>query len=168
MDVHAAEFSATAELRKHLARIEQAFRIEGAFQPLLLIQVDLVEHRVHEIALLDADPMLARQNAANMNTEPEDLRAKRLSPVQFTRLVGVIKDQRMKVAVTGVKDVGHAQPEARLHLFHLLKYAADLSARDRSVHAVIVGGDSANRRKSRLSPRPEQQSLRFGLARSTT
>src|SRR5258707_13380509 len=71
MHMHSAEFSATAELRKHLARIEQAVRIEGAFQPLLLIEVDLVEHRVHEIALLENDPLLPCQNAANVNTEPE-------------------------------------------------------------------------------------------------
>src|ERR1700733_13819184 len=138
MDVHAAAFSAAAELWNLLARIEQAFRIESAFKPHLLIEVDLVEHRVHEIALLDADPMLARQNAADVNTEPEDFRAKLLRPVEFARLVGVIKDQRMKVAVAGVEDVGHPQPEAPLHLFHLLKHAADLSARNRSIHAVIV------------------------------
>ena len=71
----------------------------------------------------------------------------------------------MKVAVAGVEDVGHAQAEPRLHLFHLLKNAADLSARDRSVHAVIVRRNSADRRESRLSSGPEQQALRLGLAR---
>src|ERR1700761_287273 len=76
MHMHPTEFSATAELRKHLAWVEQAFRIEGAFQPHLLIEVDLVEHRVHEIALFDADPVLARQNAANLNTQSQDFGAK--------------------------------------------------------------------------------------------
>src|ERR1700722_3829863 len=73
----------------------------------------------------------------------------------------------MKVAVARVKDVGHAQPEARLHLFHLLENTTDLSARDCSVHAVIVRRYSADRRERRLSSRPEQQPLRLGLARST-
>src|ERR1700735_2244571 len=143
--MHAAEFSATAELREHLARIEQAFRIEGAFQPHLLIELDLVEHRAHEIALLAADPMLARENAANVNAEPEDLRAKRLRPVEFARLIGVVKDQRMKVHVPGMEEVGQAPPGPLHHLFHLLKNATDLSAWDRSVHAVIVGRDAADR-----------------------
>ena len=74
----------------------------------------------------------------------------------------------MKVAVSGVKDVGDAQPEAFLHLFHLLENAADLPARDRSVHAVVVRRYAADGRESRLSPGPEQQPLGFGLARPAT
>src|ERR1700722_19862330 len=148
MHVHAAEFRAAAKLREYLARIEQAVRVEGAFQPLLLIEVILVEHGVHEIALLDADSVLAGQNAADVNTQPEDLRAKRLRPVEFPRLVGVIENERMKVAVAGVKDVGDPQPEPLLHLFHLLEDATDLLAGDRSVHAIVVRRQWADGRKS--------------------
>ena len=45
MDVHPAEFGAAVQLREHLARVEQPLRVEGAFEPLLLGEVGLVEHR---------------------------------------------------------------------------------------------------------------------------
>ena len=47
MNVEAAKFGAPMELRKNLAGIEQSIRVEGAFDPLLMRQVALVEHRSH-------------------------------------------------------------------------------------------------------------------------
>src|SRR5271166_3485945 len=116
--MHAAELRAAAELRKHLPGIEQALFIEGAFETLLLVEVDLVEHRVHEVALLDADAVLAGQNAADLDAKPEDVAAERLRALEFPWLVGVIEDQRMQIPVAGVKHIGGAQAVARLHLFH--------------------------------------------------
>ena len=106
VDMHAAQLGAAAELRKHLAGIEQALGIEGAFQPLLLVEVGLVEHRVHEVALLDADAVLAGQHAADLDAKPEDVGAERLRALEFARLVGVVEDQRMQIAVAGVKHIG--------------------------------------------------------------
>src|SRR5258705_2812900 len=40
----AAEFGAAVQGRKHLSGIEQALRVEGAFHPLLLVEVDLRNH----------------------------------------------------------------------------------------------------------------------------
>ena len=40
MDVHTAKFGATVELRKYLAGIQQALVVEGAFQALLIIELD--------------------------------------------------------------------------------------------------------------------------------
>ena len=67
MDMHAAEFGAAVQGRKHLAGIEQALRVERAFQPLLLVEIDLGEHLRHQIALLDADAVLAGQDAAELD-----------------------------------------------------------------------------------------------------
>src|SRR5579883_2998688 len=77
-NVHAAELGATVQRRKHLAWIEQALRIEGAFEPLLLVEVDLGKHRRHQVALLDADAVLAGQHAANLDAELEDIGTERL------------------------------------------------------------------------------------------
>ena len=41
VDVHAAEFGAAVQGRKHFSGIEQALRVERAFQPLLLVEIDL-------------------------------------------------------------------------------------------------------------------------------
>src|SRR5258707_8253176 len=59
MDVDAPELGAAMELREDLAGIQQPVRIEGAFQALLLVEVDRIEHYRHQIALLDADAVLA-------------------------------------------------------------------------------------------------------------
>ena len=42
-----------------LGQFRQPFGIEGAFQSHLMIEIDFGEHHAHEIALLDADAMLA-------------------------------------------------------------------------------------------------------------
>ena len=47
--------------------LSRLVRIEGAFQPLLLVEIDLVEHRVHQVALFHADAMLAGQHAADLD-----------------------------------------------------------------------------------------------------
>jgi hypothetical protein len=69
MHMHAAELGATMQLREHLAGIEEALLVERAFEPLLVREVDLREHRRHQVALLDADAMLAGQNAADVDAE---------------------------------------------------------------------------------------------------
>src|SRR5438876_530457 len=43
----AAEFGAAVQGRKHFSRIEQALGVEGAFQPLLLAEIDVAEHLAH-------------------------------------------------------------------------------------------------------------------------
>src|SRR5260370_24966803 len=70
MDMHAAKFGAAMQGRKYLAGIEQALRVEGAFQPLLLVEIDLAEHLRHQVALLDADAMLAGEDAAEFDADP--------------------------------------------------------------------------------------------------
>ena len=77
MNMHAAEFGTAVQGRKHLARIEQALRVERAFQALLLGEIDVAEHLRHQVALLDADAMLAGENAAELDAKPQDIRAER-------------------------------------------------------------------------------------------
>jgi hypothetical protein len=66
-DMHAPELRAGMELRKHLSRIKEALVVEGAFDPLLLIEIDLREHHRHQVALLDPDAVLAGQHPANLD-----------------------------------------------------------------------------------------------------
>ena len=53
--------------------------------------------------------MLAGQHAADLDAELQDLGAELLGAVEFARLVGIVEDQRMQIAVAGMKDVGDAQ-----------------------------------------------------------
>src|SRR5581483_456953 len=61
--MHATQFGAAMQGRKHLAGVEQQLWIEGAFQALLLLEVDLGEHLGHQVSLLNADTVLAGQDA---------------------------------------------------------------------------------------------------------
>ena len=76
MDVHAAHLGAAMQGREDLARIEQELRIKGALDPLLMGQIDLGEHGPHQVALFHPNPVLARQHAANLDTEPQNVGAK--------------------------------------------------------------------------------------------
>src|SRR3954469_13795066 len=75
MHVHAAEFGAAVKGRKHLARVEQALCVERAFQPLLLVQIDLAEHLRHQVPLFDSDAVFSRQHAAEFDTDPQYISA---------------------------------------------------------------------------------------------
>src|SRR4051812_19665257 len=102
VDVHAAELGAAMELREHLAGIEEPVRIEGAFEALLLREVAGVEHRPHEVALLDSDAVLAGEDAAHLDAELQDVGAEGFGAAELARVVRVVEDERMEVAVAGM------------------------------------------------------------------
>src|ERR1700732_4767646 len=106
VDMHAAELGTTVQGRKHLAGIEQALGVEGAFDPLLGVEIDLAEHLAHQIALLDADAVLPGQNAAERDACPQDVGAEGLRALHLAGLVGIVEDQRMQITVTGMEHVG--------------------------------------------------------------
>ena len=89
MDDHPAELGAAVQFREHLAGIEQALGVEGTFDPLLLIEIDLGEHLSHQVAFLDSDAMLAGQHAAEFDAGLQYIAAKRLRGFLLSRLVRV-------------------------------------------------------------------------------
>src|SRR3546814_6957586 len=106
MNMHPAQFGATMQGGKHLARIEQQFGIERAFQALLLLEIGLGEHHGHQIALFDADSMFAGKYAADLDAQPQYITAERLCAVELSGDVGAIADQRVKLAVSRMENVG--------------------------------------------------------------
>ena len=69
MDMHAAHLGAAVQLREHLAGVQQAVRVERAFQALLLVQIGLVELDLHKVALLHPDAVFTGENAADLDAE---------------------------------------------------------------------------------------------------
>ncbi len=69
----------------------------------------LAELDAHLVDLLDADAVLAGDGAADLDAQLQDLAAELLGPLQLARVVGVVEDQRVQVAVAGVEHVGHRQ-----------------------------------------------------------
>ena len=111
--------------RKHLAGIEQPVGVEGALHPHLLLEVGGGELHAHQLALLDADAMLAGQAAAELDAQLENLRAAQLGALELARIVGVVEDQRMQIAVAGMEDIGDAEAVAPADLGRSRSSASD-------------------------------------------
>ena len=75
-------------------------------------KIDLGEHHRHQVALFDADAVLAGQHAADLDAELQDVGAELFGAVELALFVGVVQNERMQVAVAGVEHVGDA--EARI------------------------------------------------------
>ena len=106
MNVHPAEFGAAVKDGENLPRVQRPFGIKGTLKALLLLEIRRAEHHAHEIALFHADPVLAGEDSADLNTEFQDLSPKFLRHFEFARLIGIVENQGMEVAITCVKDVG--------------------------------------------------------------
>src|SRR5690349_20706919 len=104
------QLGAAMQLRKDLAGIEQPIGVKGAFEALLMGQIAVVEHRRHQIALFDADPVLPSQHAADLDTKLKDIGPKSLGALDLFWFVGVVKNERMKVAVASMKDIRDTKP----------------------------------------------------------
>src|SRR5712671_3456891 len=109
VDMHAAELGAAVQGWKYLAGVEQALGVERAFEPLLLVEIDLAEHFAHQVALLDADAMFAGQHAAEFDADPQDIGAEGFRSLDLAWSVGIVQDQWMQVAVAGMKHIGDAK-----------------------------------------------------------
>ena len=155
MDVKTAEFGAAMQLWEDLTRVQQAIRIESAFEALLVRQVALVEHRSHKVALFDADPVLAGKHSTDFDAELEDIGTKGLGTLDLAGLVGVVEDKRMEIAVAGMEDVRDREPVLLRQRPHPREDLREAGARDRSVHAVIVGRDPADSGKGGFAPGPK-------------
>src|SRR5688500_1759871 len=105
--------------------------------------------------LFDAYAVLAGNGAADGNRKFENFKPKLFGAHHGTRIVAVEHDQRMKVAVAGMKHVGAAQTIFRFHCYDRFQYFAEALAWNRSIHAVVIGGDPADRGKRSLAARPE-------------
>src|SRR3954452_6990492 len=116
MHVHATELGTAAQLRKNLAGVEQMLRIECAFDPHLLVEIDLAEHLRHQIALFDADAILAGRHRDERHAEPQDTAAEGPGLGQLPGPVGSLEDQRREFADAGVELIGVPQPVGRAEL----------------------------------------------------
>src|SRR5438874_1091292 len=162
VDVHAPELGASVQRRKYLARVEQTLVVERAFEPLLLLEVGLGEHCRHQVALLHADAMLAGEHPAHLDAKPQDVGAELFRTLEFARLVCVIEDERMEIAVAGMKDIGHGKAVAFRQFAHALEHLRQPRPRDGPVHAVVIRRDAADRWERRLASGPEQETLLLG------
>jgi hypothetical protein len=152
--------SAQAVQGRHgFAWVEQATWIEGRFDRMKLSELGGCELEAHFVQLFDADTVFARDRATDGDTQLENAAAELHRTLELGIVVGVEGDQRMQIAVAGMKDVGYRQIEFAGQRADALKHRRQLAARNRAVHAVVVGRDTAEGRKGGLATGPEAQAL---------
>ena len=105
--------------------------------------------------------MFTGNRAAPLDAETENVAAELLGPFQLIRIVGIVKDQGVEIAVTGVKHVGDLQTIFSGELTNSSQDLGQFPTWNRAVHAVVIRRNSANGGKSRFPPLPELHSLFF-------
>ena len=68
--------------------------------------------------------MLAGEHAADFDAQPQNVGAELFRALQFARLIGIVQDQRMQIAVAGVKHIGDASAVFRRQFLHARRRAA--------------------------------------------
>ena len=131
---------------------------------MLLLQVLFIEHGGHEVPFLHADAVFARQRAADLHAQAQNVRAEFLGLAQFFGVVGVKQDQGMQVAVASVKHIGDPQAVLPGQLADSGEDLGQPAAGDGAVHAVVIRRDVPQGRKSRFAAGPDADPLLFGLA----
>jgi hypothetical protein len=91
---------------KDLARVQDPVPIKRPLHALHGIEIVRAENPGHERALLEPDPMLTRQRAAELHDRAKHLLARALDLAQDLAITKVEKDVGMEVAVARVKHVG--------------------------------------------------------------
>jgi len=166
MHVHAPELGAARECRHRLARIEDTVGVEGVLESVKLGEFFFRELHAHLIDLLDADAVFAGDGATDRDAEFKNFSAQFLGTFQVAGFVGVVKNQRVQVAVAGVEHVRHRQAVLARQPVNAGQHLGDVPARNGAVHAVVVGREAPDGGKSRLAAGPHPEAFGFILGRA--
>src|SRR5919202_2631156 len=144
---------------EHLARIAQSGRVEGVLQLQHLAHVFLAEDEWHQVFLLHANAVLARERAACRRAHVHDLGAGVDHPLLSAGLVGVPHDQWVQVAVAGMKHVGDAEARLARDLLDARQGGGQLRARNDAVDRVVVRRQAADGGEGALTAGPQRRAL---------
>src|SRR6266850_2317631 len=144
---------------EHLAGIAEATGIERGLEALHQREVGRREDERHEVGLLEADAVLARDRAADLRAHLHDLGAGGDDTRLLTGLARVVEDVRVQVAVARVEHVADAQAVRGHDLVHAREHVRQLGARDDAVHHHVGGRHAAVGAEGRLAAFPEQLAL---------
>ena len=97
--------------------------------------------------------MLAGQAAADLDAEPQDVRAKRFAQLQIALFVGIKQDQRVHVAVARVEYVANLKAIFRRQLVDALQHVRQLGYRNGPIQTHVIV-DLPHRSKGRFAAQP--------------
>ncbi len=129
-------------------------------EPAHAVEIGLGEDQRHVVRLLEPDPVLARDGAAHLGADLEDLPARRHHPRLRARLAGIVEEVRVQIAVAGMEDIADAEAMGRRDLVHPPQHIGELGARDDAIHHHVGGRDVPIGAEGGLAPLPEEIALR--------
>ena len=109
----------------------------------------------HELHLLDADAVLAGDAAAEVDALVEDLVARQQDALHLLGVALVEQQDRVDVAVAGVKDVGDAQVVPLADVGDEPQDVRQLGARHDAVLRAVARAEPADRAEGLLAALPE-------------
>src|SRR5210317_2125874 len=139
MHVFRVELGAARQCWYGLAGIEQLLRIEALANGMELIALWLCELDAHFTEFFDADAVFTGDGSATLDAQLQNPATQLLGSFEFALVAGIVKNQRVQVAVTGVKHVGHGQTVLLRELPYPGQYRGQRLARDSAVYAVVIG-----------------------------
>jgi hypothetical protein len=156
MHMHGAKLRAAVQRRDRLARVEQSLRVEGLFHGMELGQFRAVVLHAHLVDLFQADAVFPGDGAAHGHAEFQDPAAEFLGAFQFAGGVGIVEDERMQVAITGMEDVADRQAVFLREGGDAVQDLGEVLARYGAVHAVVIRRQPGCRwrRHHAVPPRP--------------
>src|SRR3954470_15234799 len=152
----------SAVQRENLSGVEQPRRIEYGPHAHLLLKVLRRELDRHQVALLDADPVLACETAADLDTELQNVLARCFGLLQLARLIDVEHDIRVQVPVASMEDSGHLESIALADLVDAAENVGKLAGWDGTVHDHVIG-DAAHGTSKGLASFPDRGGLGLRL-----
>src|SRR5690625_2892480 len=162
LHMHGAKFSTAIQGRNGLAGIEQGMLIKGLLDGKKQIPLGFFKLYAHLIDFFYPDAMLTRNSPAKRNRQLQYFPAKLLGPETLLLTAAIIQDERVQIAIPGMKHIEAAQPVFILHRSDGIEHLTQALARNRAIHAQIIRGNAPCRRKRRLAPGPKQLTLLLG------
>src|ERR1043166_8612734 len=104
-----ADLGAGSTGGKDFAGIQESFRVEDILHLHHHIEIDFTEDQAHEFLLLDTDAMLTAKRTAGSHAHLHDVAAEIENLAHLLRAAAIKKDQGMKIAIAGVKDIRDRQ-----------------------------------------------------------
>src|SRR5947209_10171908 len=146
--------------------IAQIIRINSTADELIRCHIGFREHERHIRLLINTDPMLPGNAPTVSHTTAQNLPCQFFS-LSFSAFVAlIVEHQRMQIAITGVEDVGHAQPIAITQFSNLSQHLGQSSTRDDTILHNVVRADATHSRKGGLASLPHEQSFLFATSRA--
>ena len=156
-----ANLAAAFAEREDFAGVERAISIEGVMNAAHEVEISVGKKKGHEFGLFHADAVLTGERPADFHAVTDDFGRGLHGAFELTFVARVVKNDGMKIAVAGVKNVADVEAVASADFTDATKSLREFGTRDNAVENVVAGGETAESTKSVFAAFPEK--IAFGV-----